>query len=222
METVILKQRPSTGTAASEEGKLGSETILIDKGYIAVKRGFDIAVSFFGGIILLIPMLMIALAIKMDSPGEALFKQERLGKGGVPFVMYKFRSMRVDAEAEGPQWAKENDERCTKVGRFLRYTRLDELPQLWNILKGEMSFVGPRPERAYFYDKFEKEVFGFRNRLMVTPGLTGWAQINGGYELHPKEKLEYDMEYIKNRNWRMDLKCIVKTVKLIFTHEGAR
>ena len=129
---------------------------------------------------------------------------------------------RTDAEKDGPKWAERSDDRCTRFGALLRKTRLDELPQLWNILKGEMSFVGPRPERKYFYEQFEKYIVGFSNRLVVTPGLTGYAQVNGGYELAPEEKIVYDMEYIARRSIRLDLQCIVKTALLIFTHDGAR
>ena len=167
-------------------------------------------------------MGIIAVLICLDSPGPALFRQERLGKNGEPFVILKFRSMRINEEENGPQWADKNDPRCTKVGRVLRESRLDELPQLWNILKGEMSFVGPRPERACFYDQFETYIHGFRNRLVVKPGLTGWAQVNGGYELKPEEKIVLDMEYIQKSSVRMDLMCLFQTVHLIFTHEGAR
>lgn len=192
------------------------------KGYLFIKRAFDIIVSFFAGMILLIPMAVVAILIKLDSKGPAVFKQERLGKGGKPFVMYKFRSMRIDAEANGPQWASENDDRCTKFGHFIRKCRIDELPQLINIFKGEMSFVGPRPERAHFYEEFEKYIPGFKNRLLVTPGLTGYAQINGGYTLKPEEKIVFDMEYIKKRSLKMDFYCIFKTIAVVFTHEGAR
>ena len=143
-------------------------------GYLFAKRLFDIAASLLAGIVLLVPMLIIAMVVRLDSPGPALFRQERLGKNGKPFTMLKFRSMYLDAEVNGPQWAAVNDHRCTKVGRILRNSRLDELPQLWNILKGDMSFVGPRPERACFYDKFEEYIPGFRNRLQIKPGLTGW------------------------------------------------
>ena len=130
--------------------------------------------------------------------------------------------MNHDAEVNGPKWADKEDKRCTRFGAFLRKTRLDELPQLWNILVGDMSFVGPRPERQYFYEQFEKYIVGFSNRLVVTPGLTGYAQVNGGYELEPEEKIVYDMEYIEKRSVLMDIKCLAKTVSLIFTHEGAR
>ncbi|MCC8099715.1 MAG: sugar transferase [Clostridiales bacterium] len=190
--------------------------------YRFFKRLFDISASLLMGIVLFVPMLVIALLVKLDSPGPALFQQERLGWHGVPFMMYKFRSMRLDAEASGPRWAERNDARCTRLGRLLRRTRLDELPQLINILKGEMSFVGPRPERAFFYDKFERYIGGFRNRLAVKPGLTGYAQVHGGYELRPEEKIQYDMAYIRGRCVQMDLDCILRTAALVFTREGAR
>lgn len=190
--------------------------------YLAAKRCFDVVASVINGIILILPMLAIGLLIKIDSKGPVLFKQERLGKDGRPFLIYKFRSMSLDAESDGPRWAEKEDDRCTKVGRILRKTRLDEIPQIWNILIGDMSYVGPRPEREYFYKEFETYIHGFSNRLAVQPGLTGWAQVNGGYDLKPEEKIVYDMEYIKNQSFWLDIKCMFKTVKLIFTSEGAR
>lgn len=156
-------------------------------------------------------MLAIAAAVRLDSPGPALFRQERLGRDGAPFVMLKFRSMRLDAEADGPRLAVDNDPRCTRVGRVLRRTKLDELPQLWNILKGEMSFVGPRPERACFYGALAPAIPGFRARLQVTPGLTGLAQISGGYDLPPEQKLRYDLQYIDERSAALDLRCLCET-----------
>ena len=128
----------------------------------------------------------------------------------------------VGTEQENAFVKIENDPRITRLGRFLRKYSIDELPQLFNILRGDMSFVGPRPERAYFYGEFEKYIPGFSNRLIVVPGLTGYAQVNGGYSLKPEEKIIYDMEYIERRSVLMDVKCIIKTVSLIFTHEGAR
>lgn len=190
--------------------------------YSFVKRAFDIVCSLLGLVVLMIPMLLISLLIHLDTRGTILYKQERLGKDGKPFMMYKFRTMYLDAEEYGPQWAEKIDHRCTRVGRLLRKTRLDELPQLWNILKGDMSFVGPRPERAYFYNKFETYIKGFSQRTKVIPGLTGWAQVNGGYDLKPEEKIIYDMEYIANRSIAMDLKCIFMTVRIVFTGSGAR
>jgi lipopolysaccharide/colanic/teichoic acid biosynthesis glycosyltransferase len=190
--------------------------------YLITKRAFDIVCSFLGLLILAIPMMIIALIIIIDSPGAPIFKQERLGINGKSFMIYKFRSMRLDAEENGPQWADEHDPRCTHFGQILRRTRLDELPQLYNILRGDMSFVGPRPERAYFYREFEQYIPGFSNRLLVMPGLTGYAQVNGGYSLKPEEKIIYDMEYIQHRSIRMDLACILRTIGVIFSGDGAR
>ncbi|MBQ2252551.1 MAG: sugar transferase [Clostridia bacterium] len=190
--------------------------------YRFFKRSFDALFSALALLVFLLPMLVIALCVKCDSRGPVFFTQDRLGKDGRPFCVYKFRTMVVGAEEFGPQWASRNDDRCTRVGRFLRKSRLDELPQFLNILRGEMSLVGPRPERAYFYDKFETYIHGFKNRLAVTPGLTGLAQVNGGYELEPEEKIVYDMQYIREQSFWLDLKLMFRTVKLIFTHEGAR
>ncbi len=190
--------------------------------YIFLKRAFDIVASLLALLLALIPMLFLAAAIKFDSRGPVLYRQERLGLNGKPFIMYKFRSMYLNAEQDGPQWANRIDYRCTRVGRFIRKTRLDELPQLWNILIGEMSLVGPRPERPYFYDQFETYVHGFRHRLLVKPGLTGLAQVSGGYDLKPEEKILYDMKYIASRSVKLDLICIFKTIAVIFTHTGAR
>lgn len=193
-----------------------------EMGYLWVKRCMDILLAALAGAVLWAPMLAIGLWVRLDSPGPALYRQERLGRDGRPFAMYKFRSMIADAERDGPQWARKNDPRCTRAGRFLRRTHLDELPQLWNILIGDMSFVGPRPERAYFYDRFSANVDGFHRRLAVRPGLTGLAQINGGYNLSPEEKLAYDMEYIQNQSLLLDLKCILLTIRLVLAGEGAR
>ena len=189
-------------------------------GYLFAKRLFDIAASLLAGIVLLVPMLIIAMVVRLDSPGPALFLQERLGKNGKPFTMLKFRSMYLDAEVNGPQWAAVNDHRCTKVGRILRNSRLDELPQLWNILKGDMSFVGPRPERACFYDKFEEYIPGFRDRLQIKPGLTGWAQINGRDELPIDVKAAFDGEYVRKMSFLFDCKCFFGTIVSVLKHEG--
>jgi len=192
------------------------------RGYYIAKRTIDLVFSVLALLICAIPMLIIALVVKIDSHGTVIYKQERLGKGGRSFVMYKFRTMNMNAEDNGPQWADTNDKRCTKVGSVLRRCRLDELPQLFNIIKGDMSFVGPRPERPCFYEQFETYIHGFKNRLVVKPGLTGLAQVNGGYDLKPEEKIVYDIEYIKKRSIGMDLKLIFKTFIVIFTRKGAR
>lgn len=190
--------------------------------YSFVKRTFDLLASLLAFIILVIPMLLLVLIIKLDSPGPAIYKQERLGKNGKPFTLYKLRSMRVDAEKNGAQWAKDNDTRCTKFGKILRKCRLDELPQLFNIIRGDMSIVGPRPERACFYEQFAEYIEGFDQRLCVKPGLTGYAQVCGGYDLKPEEKIVYDLEYIEKRSVLLDLSIICKTVLVVFTHKGAR
>lgn len=190
--------------------------------YLVIKRILDFISALLACILLIIPMIIIAIIVKCDSKGPVIYKQERLGKNGKQFNIYKFRTMRNDAEADGPKWADRNDDRCTKIGRILRNCRLDELPQFFNILKGNMSFVGPRPERQCFYEEFEIYIHGFKNRLAVTPGLTGMAQVNGGYDLSPEEKIVYDMEYIKTQSLWVDVKLVFKTIKLVFTHEGAR
>ena len=191
--------------------------------YSFFKRFFDIVLSLFALIVLLIPMLIIAVIVKLTSPGSVLYKQERLGKDGVSFEIIKFRSMYADAESNGAQWSDgENDERITPFGKFLRRTRMDELPQFAQILTGKMSLVGPRPERDCFYVKVETFLLGFSERLMGKPGLTGLAQVSGGYDLRPEEKVVYDIEYIKKRSLWLDLKCILLTVRIIFSHNGAR
>ena len=190
--------------------------------YDSVERIGDVCLSILLFLVLSPLICILAILIKLDSSGPVIFSQERLGKDGVPFLIYKFRSMKVDAEKDGPQWASENDNRCTRVGKILRKARLDEIPQLLNILEGDMSFVGPRPEREYFYKKFESYIPEFRNRLAVKPGLTGLAQVNGGYDLRPEEKIVYDMKYIEQKSFRLDMECMLKTFTLIFTHKGAR
>lgn len=200
------------------------ETLLRPKKTVfrIVKRLCDILVSLSALIVLCIPMGIIAIAVRLDSRGPAIYRQSRVGAGGKEFMLYKFRSMRTDAEKNGAVWAKENDDRITRVGRFIRLTRLDEIPQFWNILVGQMSLVGPRPERKFFYDVFETYVHGFSQRLLVPPGLTGLAQVNGGYDLLPEEKIVYDAEYIKHFSFSMDIKCIFKTFSVIFGKKGAR
>lgn len=192
------------------------------KFYLATKRILDFLFALIAIIILSWLILIIALLVKITSKGPVFFKQERVGKNNRQFMMYKFRTMIENAEADGPQWAKRDDNRCTKLGKILRKTRLDELPQFINIIKGDMSFVGPRPERSCFYEEFETYIHGFSNRLAVTPGLTGLAQVNGGYDLKPEEKIIYDMEYIKTQSLWLDFKLILRTISVVFTHHGAR
>ena len=197
-----------------------------NRGYLIVKRAFDVVASAVALVVLFIPMAIVGLLVWIESPGPVIYKQERLGKDGEIFVMYKFRSMRLDSEKNGPQWASKNDDRCTKVGRFIRLFHIDELPQLLNVLKGEMSVVGPRPEREYFYQEFEKIVPDFRVRLLVKPGLTGWAQINGRDELEIDVKARFDGEYAaalnegKFKGFAMDVKCFFGTIRSVLSSDG--
>lgn len=197
--------------------------IKIHPTYLFAKRIFDIVFSIAALLIFAVPMLVIALLVKCTSPGKVLYYQERLGLGGRKINIIKFRTMCVDAEKNGAQWSSgEKDPRVTSIGKFLRRTRLDELPQFWCILKGEMSVVGPRPEREVFYDAFEQYIHGFRERLKVKPGLTGLAQIKGGYFLKPEKKIQYDIEYIKTRSLWVDIKIIFATVKVVLTHDPVK
>lgn len=192
--------------------------------YDFFKRIFDFSL----GCIVLIPSLIItpfiALAIKLSSPGPILFKQKRTGKNGKNFLAMKFRSMYIDAEKHGPQWAQKNDPRVTKIGRFLRKSRLDEIPQIFNIVRGEMSFIGPRPERPEFIEELEKEIPFYRQRLLVKPGLSGWAQIEGpsygGSKKETLEKLQYDLYYIKNYSFFLDMSIVLKTINIVLRFKG--
>lgn len=191
--------------------------------YNIYKRILDIISSLIGLIIGIPILIVFGILIKIEDSGPIFYKQERLGLNGMKFYIYKLRSMSVDAEkAGGAQWAQKNDPRVTKIGKFIRKTRIDEIPQLFNILQGNMSLIGPRPERPELTYKFDKEIPGFSKRLSVKPGLTGWAQVNGGYDITAEEKLVLDMEYIQNRSILMDLKIIFKTIGIVFTGDGAR
>lgn len=186
------------------------------------QRILNILLSLIGLAIGIPLVIIFGIRIKIEDNGPITYKQERLGKGGKRFYIYKLRSMRTDAEKFGAQWAEKDDPRITKVGRFIRKTRIDEIPQLFNILKGDMSLIGPRPERPQFTEQFNREIPGFINRLAVKPGLTGWAQVNGGYDMTPAEKLVEDIYYIKNRSVLLDFKIIFKTVAVVLTGDGAR
>lgn len=206
--------------------KVFSASIYGDKHVSAIyridKRLIDIIGAAFG-IIISIPFIVIfGILLRMESPGPIIFKQERVGYRGKVFTIYKLRSMNNNAEKNGAVWAQKNDPRITKIGKFIRNTRIDELPQMFNIFKGDMTIIGPRPERPEFTLDFEKNIPGFIHRVAVKPGLTGWAQINGGYDISPREKLKYDMYYINNRNFMLDAKILIKTIIITFTGEGAR
>ena len=191
--------------------------------YAVARRIFDLVVSTIVSIPFLIVLPVIALLIKLDSPGPVFFLQRRVGERGREFDVIKLRTMRLDAEAAGAQYAAKHDPRVTKVGRFLRATRLDEFPQLLNIVRGDMSFIGPRPERPEFEADLEAKIPHFRSRLLMKPGLTGWAQIKGGYASTIPEmtrKLEYDLFYIKNRSFRLDLQILARTFITVLGWKG--
>jgi len=193
------------------------------KVYLSVKRLTDIVASLIGLIISLPILLITAVAIKLESSGPVIFKQQRVGLNGKEFTIYKLRSMVKNAEAKtGPVWAKKNDMRVTKVGKFIRKTRIDELPQFVNILKGEMSLVGPRPERAVFIEEFSKDYPHFEDRLLVKPGVTGLAQVTGGYELTPHQKARLDLLYIRRQGLWLDIKVLLQTVRVVIFGDGAR
>ena len=189
------------------------------------KRLLDFSVSL-SGLLLTLPIVAIsALIIKLESPGPVLYSQERMREGEKTFWIYKFRSMCCDAESSGPVWAQENDCRVTRFGSFIRKTRIDEIPQLWNIFKGEMSFVGPRPERPYFVEQLRKKLPYYSLRHNVKPGLTGWAQISypyGASEEDALNKLEYDLYYIKNLCFSLDIMVAFQTIKIILFQRGSR
>ncbi|MBK9384151.1 MAG: TIGR03013 family PEP-CTERM/XrtA system glycosyltransferase [Planctomycetes bacterium] len=191
----------------------------------AGKRFLDLAVSLLGFVLALPVMLITAIAVKLDSRGPIFFRQERCGKDGRPFTLYKFRSMRVDAElASGPVWARTGDSRVTRIGRFIRRTRIDEIPQIFNVLRGDMSFVGPRPERPFFVRELAEAIPYYKQRLTVKPGITGWAQICYPYGSSVEDavqKLQYDLYYIKNLSILFDLSIIMRTIKVVVLRKGA-
>jgi exopolysaccharide biosynthesis polyprenyl glycosylphosphotransferase len=195
----------------------------IDVSKAASKRVLDVVVAAVGLVVLSPLLLLIALLVKLGSRGPVLLHQERTGMDGRLLRMHKFRTMRYNAEAEtGPVWAAPGDARRTSLGTVLRRLSLDELPQLWNVLKGEMSLVGPRPERPVFVEEFAKQLSGYKNRHLVRPGLTGWAQVNDLRGNTPvEERLIYDLYYIENWSLAFDLKIILITLFRIFTHKNA-
>jgi sugar transferase (PEP-CTERM system associated) len=182
-------------------------------------------VALFGGLVSLPVALLTALLIKLESPGPVLYKQERVGENGRTFTIMKFRSMRSDAERDGPVWAQASDARVTRVGRVIRKIRVDEIPQFWNILKGEMNFVGPRPERPHFVRQLAEEIPFYEQRHLTRPGLTGWAQIKYPYGASvedARQKLQYDLYYIKNQSLLLDAIILFETVKTILFGRGGR
>lgn len=221
----VVKRLPIT--QVTEEWLLQTEGFNLNTGGALrrLKRALDVIIS----IMILIPaapiMLVTAIAIRLESPGPVIYKQDRVGLFEEEFTVYKFRSMRNDAEKNGAQWASANDARVTRIGRFIRKVRIDELPQIWNIIRGDMSFIGPRPERMTFVRKLKEDIPYYSLRHTVKPGLTGWAQVcypYGATEEDALHKLEYDLYYIKNMSLLLDIAIVLKTVGVVLFPKGAR
>ena len=190
---------------------------------LKAKRLLDLFFAMLIGIFAAPVIILAAIIVKLESKGPIFFIQERIGEGNRKFNIVKFRSMTTDAEKDGPQWASKNDNRVTKFGKIMRATRIDELPQLWNVLRGEMSFVGPRPEREFFIQQLEKEIPYYNLRHTVKPGLTGWAQVMYPYGASVEDayrKLQYDLYYIKHHSIPFDVKVLLKTVTIVIFGKG--
>jgi sugar transferase (PEP-CTERM system associated) len=191
----------------------------------ATKRVGDLVLAVVGSVLAAPVASATALAIWLETGRPVLYRQERVGENGRTFTLYKFRSMRTDAESGTPIWAKDKDDRVTRVGRVIRKARLDELPQLWNVLRGDMSFVGPRPERPFFVEQLTKAIPFYQQRHAVKPGVTGWAQVKYRYGASVEdamEKLRYDLYYIKNLSIGFDMTIMFDTVKVILFGKGAK
>lgn len=206
-------------------GELATHDILPSQLYLSAKRLLESVLVIVSAPITLPLVLLVALLVKLESKGPAFFVQRRVGKGGREFSMYKIRSMRIDSEAQGAKFAGENDPRITRIGRFIRKMRIDELPQFINILKGDMALIGPRPEQATFVRHFSEVIPLYNFRHVVRPGITGWAQVTHGYaagEDETREKLAHDFYYVKNLSLWLDIDIIFKTIKTMLTGFGAR
>jgi sugar transferase (PEP-CTERM system associated) len=203
-----------------------SDGFVISRWTRLLKRSADVLLASIGAFLSAPLALLTALAVKLESTGPVLYGQDRVGENGRIFTVWKFRSMRQDAEKGGtPIWAKDRDDRVTRVGRVIRKTRLDELPQFWNVLRGDMSFVGPRPERPYFVEQLAKEIPFYQQRHSVKPGLTGWAQVKYQYGSSVEdamEKLRYDLYYVKHLSVSLDVSIVFDTVKVILFGKGAK
>lgn len=190
--------------------------------YLKTKRIFDILFSLLVLPFFLIMIMIFALIVFLTDFHSPFLCQKRLGLAGKEFGLFKIRSMHIHAEKDGAVWANKNDDRVLPIGKFMRQTRIDEMPQIFNILKGDMSWIGPRPERKELADRFSEKISNFPLRLQILPGLTGYAQVNGGYDLKPEEKIVYDLYYIKHVSLKLDGKILWKTIKVILFGEGAR
>ncbi len=216
----LLAEKINPSGLVFSEGFKKSRTIKI------LKRIFDLSMASTMLVLLSPLMVLVAIVIKLESTGPVMFSQERMGEFGDVFILHKFRSMKIDAEKDtGPVWATEQDPRITRIGRIIRKLRIDELPQLWNVFKGEMSFVGPRPERPFFVELLKEKIPYYNERFTVKPGVTGWAQVKypyGANEEAALEKLKYELYYIKNMSLAMDMAVIFHTVKIVLLGRGGR
>ena len=229
-----VKVQDATEVIEKVSGKIGVDGLypswLIFSDGFHARQYLHRAVSALASVVLLtlsLPLLpFVVLSIKAFSPGPVLYRQKRVGRNGAIFTCFKFRTMHKDAEADtGPTWARDDDPRITRIGRILRMTRIDELPQLWNVLRGDMAFVGPRPERPEFVEMLNREIPYYHLRHTVPPGITGWAQIRyqyGNSVEDAKEKLQYDLYYVKHRSLALDLLIMFETIKTILLARGSR
>lgn len=196
---------------------------MLEHRYIPIKHILDVV---FASVILIITspvILLFMLLVRLETPGGVFYSQERVGLMGKKFKVTKLRSMYAGIEKKsGAMWAQKNDPRVTKIGHFMRKTRIDELPQLWSVIKGDMSLIGPRPERPNFTEQFSKEYPGFEQRLRIKPGLSGYAQVHGGYDITPGEKAELDNYYIDHFGIKEDFKVFFETIRVVITGDGAR
>lgn len=190
--------------------------------YEFFKRIIDIVFCLITLLPVTFIIIIFSIIIIIESPGNPFFNQVRVGKDGKFFRIHKLRSMKLDAEKNGQKWASESDDRILRIGKFIRRFRIDELPQVFNILVGEMSLIGPRPEIPQLTIEFNQEIPGFVNRLLVVPGLSGYAQVEGGYDLTPNEKLIKDIYYIENRSFKLYIQIFFKSILIVFTGKGAR
>jgi lipopolysaccharide/colanic/teichoic acid biosynthesis glycosyltransferase len=194
-------------------------------GYAPAKHAIDFVLTVITAPLWLALGAAVWVTVKLDSPGPALYHQARIGRNDKPFTLHKFRTMVLNAEQDGPRFASLDDPRITRAGRFLRKSRLDEIPQLWNVLRGDLSIVGPRPERPVFVEEYEETIPFYGSRHLIRPGVTGWAQVNYGYaddEAEAVEKLTYDLYYVKNSSVWLDLNILGMSVWTVLTGSGAR
>lgn len=225
MDSVAAYESISGKSPLHHYGELAGHELLPSQAYLTAKRLLESSLILASAPITLPFIVIVAIAVKLESKGPAFFVQRRIGKGGREFSMYKIRSMRTDSEVNGAQFAGEDDPRITRIGKFIRKMRIDELPQFLNILKGDMALIGPRPEQAAFVEEFEKVIPLYSFRHIVRPGITGWAQVTHGYaadEDETREKLAHDFYYVKNLSIWLDLDIVFKTIKTMLTGFGAR